>query len=487
MLSSTSTQAQWQALYTGVAQYHERWLTGAPSQSLPSLLPADHQTVPPLQALALCSQLHLFTKPTPSSALTAVPALPTLSVATLPTRFRPAFRALLRELSSQPQCVDLLLKQLLRHGFTPHPLDWLPQANDSQLPEQFLPWICFAHGVTQPNLTAASWPDLPHTLRLVLLQQQRRQQPQLSHDLLLACIEGEAAERRCSYLELLQTNLTVADEPLLRRGLSDRSEKVRQICRQFLYQLDLPYEEPPADKTVLQDLTQWLQQERCGFLLTSKKIVAKLGKNSVQSQNLVQALAQTPLPQIANALDITVDTLLTQWSFADNQGTGLHNPNYALLSNAARYLPHASVVSLLKRLTEQLAQETPQAKLGLTPLLERLSQQQQLEWLQHLLSHGHVDFDAAVSLNQSAQCWLFMTPALWQSSKLNRQFSELLNQWQQEAKRDQVTPQLERCLRWFGLLLPADTARVIMQQACAAGLAATSPMLETLNFQLNLP
>lgn len=393
----------------------------------------------------------------------------------------------MRELAALPHADDLLLQLLRRYGYTPHPLDWLPQANCSQLPAVFLPWFSLVHGATTTELTTENWSELPHALRLALLQQLRVQQKIQTHDLLLTCIEQENADRRLSYLEVLQAGLSATDEPLLRRGLADRSEKVRQLCRQYLTQLGLPFEEPAVDSASLQDLATWLQQERFGFLLASKKIVAKIGKNSVQTQNLLLALEQIPLPQIAKALDINVDTLIEQWSFVDNQGSQLHNPNRAFLSNAARYLTPPQLQGLVKRLEEPQLRDLSLASLGLAPIFARLSEQAQLQLLQQLLNRVQTDQDFAVVAQLTADFWPFMTPIKWRSSPLSRQLNEHLKQWQQAESKEQVLPQLARWLCWLGLVLPQDTAQLLQQELRAVGLVANSPLLFTLNFQLNLP
>lgn len=485
MLNSQAQDELWLQVQQTARQYQQRWLTGGACDTLPAILSSDNDTAA-LQALAVVSQLHLFEQTLPASALTPVATLPILALPSLPTRCRPAFRALLRDISVLPWASELLLQQLIAHGFTPHPQDWLPKPNDTVLPSTFLPWLCFVNGHECFELTNTSWSNLPHVLRIALLRHQRVHSPNAAALVLRNHLEHDNAERRLAYLALLQIGLSADDTHLLRQGLGDRSEKVRLLCRQLLWQLDIDNEDIESAPDEIADLTQWLRQERCGLLLTSKKIVAPIANNSVKTKQQLHALEQVGLPLIAKAFGITVEGFLQQWSFAENYGTAGYCPNLALLTNAARWLPSSAVMPLLLRLISQHIRTLSIQQLGLAPLFARLCSAQQLEAMQQLLQHMEPDYDLPQLISLAPLPWSFLTADTWQHQPLQRQLTSLLQQWQDTDQQAQIAPTLERFLRWLGLLVPNTTAQLIVQQALAAGIAPPSTMLETLNFQLSL-
>lgn len=533
---ATDALAQWQRLQHGLAEYEARWLTGASCQALATLVPhaaAPSDSAAPsdaasLQALAFYSQLHLFNKPNVASSLTPVAALPTLSMPCLPLSCRPAFRALLRELAQTPSAVDLLIKQLVQRGVAPHPADWLPSASDQHLPDSLAPWLAVVRGESQRELDQDNWADFSLNRRLQLFKQLRQRHPQQASALLLQCIEQEPAQQRLSYLELLQHQLSVSDEPLLRQGLQDRALHVKQRCYQFLVQLGLDAQDPSADAAVLQELTACFSHQGRGLFsaFSQKQWLFSLPNNSVQADHLLKALASVSLPTLASALGISVDSLLTQWAFDQNQGDGAGSPNIAFVHNACRYLTAAQCQQFLHHIIKTYASSVPLGRLRLANLFARLPPAQQQDAMQLLLMHFNAEQGIQVLLDVFAEPWTSVSPTVYQRSPLQRHLAGLFARLSSATSQDptshhsstqvsstqastqvsssqvsssqvsnsqavppdtQLEHELQSWLRWLGLLLPKDTATLLLQAALKAGIAPTSPWLETLNFQLSLP
>lgn len=70
--------------------------------------------------------------------------------------------------------------------------------------------------------------------RLAFLRQVRRQDPDRARELVASTWKSEKANGRVAQLEILATNLTMADEPWLETVLDDRSKNVRQASAALL-------------------------------------------------------------------------------------------------------------------------------------------------------------------------------------------------------------------------------------------------------------
>ncbi|MBN1430951.1 MAG: hypothetical protein JXB07_21460 [Anaerolineae bacterium] len=145
--------------------------------------------------------------------------------------------------------------------------EWLEALYRSgkQLPEEYLP-ILLALGVQKSDLREAivkvigergrwlaaindtwhyavtsddeaDWETASTSARVLFLRRLRATNPDRARELIEAAWATERADERARYLETLQVNLSMADEPFLEACLDDRSKKVRDIVPVLLARL----------------------------------------------------------------------------------------------------------------------------------------------------------------------------------------------------------------------------------------------------------
>ncbi|MBE9101787.1 DUF5691 domain-containing protein [Vacuolonema iberomarrocanum] len=83
----------------------------------------------------------------------------------------------------------------------------------------------------------AVWQNGRRSDRVLVLQRWREADPNAARAALEAVWSTESAKDREAFIAVLQTNLTIADEPFLETALSDRAKSVRQIAVNLLVQL----------------------------------------------------------------------------------------------------------------------------------------------------------------------------------------------------------------------------------------------------------
>jgi hypothetical protein len=81
------------------------------------------------------------------------------------------------------------------------------------------------------------WQTGKRDARLALLQRLRADAPPRARELLASTWQQEAAKERATFLQVLQTNLSMQDEPWLETVLDDRSSNVRGIAADLLARL----------------------------------------------------------------------------------------------------------------------------------------------------------------------------------------------------------------------------------------------------------
>ncbi|MBE9010822.1 hypothetical protein IQ250_11455 [Pseudanabaenaceae cyanobacterium LEGE 13415] len=171
------------------------------------------------------------------------------------------------DLNDQPRCsprAASFLEQILQSGSNPaqHLSEWLELATqkEQRVPEQFLPRLLSIHrqqkvlpvlgvrgrwlAAQNPTwnsaidtLTDIDWETSTDKVRLVYLRQLRPVQPDQARELLQSTWKEESAEMRTQFLEILHSELSVADEPFLEEQLSDRSKPVRRKVADLLVRL----------------------------------------------------------------------------------------------------------------------------------------------------------------------------------------------------------------------------------------------------------
>ncbi len=78
------------------------------------------------------------------------------------------------------------------------------------------------------------WEEGTKSERIDALKTLRRSDPQTAREWLEAAVDKEKAEERLKYINVLESNLSLADETFLEVRLDDRSEQVRQLAARLL-------------------------------------------------------------------------------------------------------------------------------------------------------------------------------------------------------------------------------------------------------------
>jgi hypothetical protein len=85
--------------------------------------------------------------------------------------------------------------------------------------------------------TEADWETGTPSARLLYLQELRSHNPDHARELLQSTWKQETASDRAKFLETFRVGLSMADEPFLEDGLSDRSKEVRRVAVDLLASL----------------------------------------------------------------------------------------------------------------------------------------------------------------------------------------------------------------------------------------------------------
>lgn len=464
----------------------QRWLIGDGGLrlALPSHWPLPEQASEDdiaLMALAFCSQYPLLEQPQAPAKLRALPALPPLSLPCLPSSQRPAFRQILGELNRHDRLYQSLLWLMVSRNLVPHPQDWLPSHNDTDLPPILTPWLGWNGNSEISALTADTWGDFMPAQRLAAMAELRRQHPDTARELLAAMAPAESAEKRYDLYQLLAVGLTADDMPLLESLSADRSQKVKELAARL--KMRLGEQGAQAQDETLTELVGWLTLKSRGLLRRETQVLAPALKNSVQYRERCAALADVPLPQLAAGLGMDVDALLSQWAFADNMGSHGQSPNRSLLGNVAASLPDEQVWAVAQSLMNMSWEQGYDPMGYLEILAPRLAEEARVELANGLLIKAPADMLPSALCGLFNGEWRWLTLAVFSKSRATAQ---LIKRVKKQAKSDELDYQLINAMAQLGLCLSLECANWLLNELRDAGLHVMHPMLDHLKFNVSL-
>ncbi|MCL2716500.1 MAG: DUF5691 domain-containing protein [Alphaproteobacteria bacterium] len=305
-----------------------RWATGGSAAAVApaawvDLLGSD-PTEAELRLLALSGQLlesaiALPTTERGALALRTLPDLPRLAPGTVPDRFRPVLRRLQHDSNGADWAC--LLHLLAARGFTVHPADWLPAADNSELPDVYAPWrdwAAMAHGAATSRgreideINIETWDLFYPAERCAALKALRRLDPEAARALLEAKLAGEDAAKRLALVECLSIGLSPTDLPLLQTlATSDRAPRVKAQAVQYLARLGAA----PTSATSNDDAA-----ELADYFSTGLKGGFKLKplKTTAQKNRRAQLLSNTDFASFAASLQFSPLELAQNWPFASD-------------------------------------------------------------------------------------------------------------------------------------------------------------------------
>jgi hypothetical protein len=385
-----------EAIYDAMGSVLTRWTMGSAAAPAATVWSAELGAEPAeaeLRLLALSGQfLGIAVTAEPPLELRVLPDIPALALPTVPEALRPLVQRILSAFKETQRKTELL-DFLAARGWTTHPAEWMPTANDEDAPDVYAPWRDWA-GIAASNsvvrrqagdrLTADNWEDFWPAARKVALSELRRSDPEAARTVLEAKLASENADVRLPLLSLLATGLSDADIPFLEGIASnDRAPKVKALAASLLARLG----KGPAVGEDIAELAGFFSVKIKGLLRRSRVIQFENVKTPAQVHRRAALLESADIASLARALALTPQELVDAWSWdVDRQADA------ALTSLVAR----TGTDSLVAQTAEAVSQ--CDASFFLAALTPRLAPGQRSELAEKLLRTRRFSFDMAKTI-----------------------------------------------------------------------------------------
>ncbi len=183
-------------------------------------------------------------------------------------------------------------------------------------------------------------------------------------------------------------------------------------------------------------------------------------------------------------MELTLDALLEQWSFADNHGKGNHSPNESLLHNIAASLPEAQVMLAAQRLLQAAADDGTDPSLSLRILAPRLSEEACIGLAGHLLARSDLLPNTLGIL--FAEEWRWLSPEVFSQSPSVALLMQRIKVLSSADEPEEADFLLTQAMKLMGLCLGYDCAQWLLAQITNMGLSPLHPLLEYLKFNVSL-
>ncbi|WP_179505834.1 MULTISPECIES: DUF5691 domain-containing protein [unclassified Sphingomonas] len=316
-----------------------------------------------LRLLALTGQLlGTMAVAEPAGDLQVLGDLPRLAKPPLPEALRPRCRRILAALRDADQR-RALLALLDRRGWTMHPADWLPGANEHDLPATYAAWQDWvaqaAACADTDEISPENWDRFGPAARRVAFAELRRRDPARASALLAAKIASETPDRRLLFLDLL-TGLSATDVPLLETLASDRAPRVKARAMALLARLG----KGGAVDEDAREIAGFFSTKTTGWLRKSLRIVPQELKTPAQRNRRGALMEALTLTAMAQALALSPEELIAAWPWGEDT-----HADHALAAMAERSAADEVVVLVAEALASQPGSDI----LAFIPLLPRMS------------------------------------------------------------------------------------------------------------------
>ena len=341
-----------EAIFDTMGDVLARWTMGSTAAPAASLWKADLGADPneaELRLLALSGHfLGVAITAEPPAELRALPDVPALALPTVPETARPLVRRLLAA-----QIKNELLRFIALRGWTVHPGDWMPDANDEGVPDVYAPWRDWAEIVASTakvqhqaadRLTPENWEDWWPAARKVALTELRQRDPATARVLLEARLAGENADTRLRLLGLLAIQLSDADVSFLEGiAATDRAPKVKALAASLLSRLSRGTTGSSED---VAELKGFFSVQVKGLLRRTRVIQFENAKTPAQRQRRAVLLEGVDLAAFAGALGLAGPELMAAWSWNTDP-----EADHALIALVARSGTDALVMQVAEAVT----------------------------------------------------------------------------------------------------------------------------------------
>jgi hypothetical protein len=326
-----------EAIFDAMGETLARWTMGSAAAPTASMWKADLGAEPQeaeLRLLALSGQfLDVAVMAEPPAELRTLPDIPPLALPTVPEASRPLERRVLAAMKETRPKAELLHFLAMR-GWTVHPADWMPAANDDEAPDVYAPWRDWAEIAASTTkvgrqaagrITAETWQDYLPAARKVVLAELRRRDPAAARGVLEAKLADESADARLRLLELLTIGLSDADIPFL-EGIvtTDRAPKMKTLAACLLARLGrgagldgVGLDGVGLDGAGLgeaaEELKGFFSVQAKGLLRRSRVIRFDNAKTPAQRQRRAALLESIDIGSLAGVLGLTAEELAAAW------------------------------------------------------------------------------------------------------------------------------------------------------------------------------
>ncbi|WP_247527898.1 DUF5691 domain-containing protein [Bradyrhizobium sp. 199] len=274
-----------------------------------------------MRLLALAGQfLSTAVTTEPSAALRVLPDIPALALPTVPETLRPLVRRILATKKQGKVKTDLLYF-LAARGWTSHPADWMPEADDEDAPDVYAKWRDWAaiaasnsaaRRQTDDRLTAENWDDFWPAARKVALIELRRREPSAARAVLEARLAGENADVRWRLLSLLAERLSDDDLTFLEAiAANDRAPRVKALATSLLARLG----RGSAAGEDTAELAGFFAVKTMGLLRRARVVQAEPLKTPAQSLRRKALFDGADFASFADALGLAPQELIAAWDW----------------------------------------------------------------------------------------------------------------------------------------------------------------------------
>jgi hypothetical protein len=385
-----------EAIYDAMGSVLTRWTMGSAAAPAAPVWSAELGAEPAeaeLRLLALSGQfLGVAVTAEPPPDLRVLPDIPALALPTVPEALRPLVRRILSAFKETQRRTELL-DFLAARGWTTHPAEWMPSANDEDAPDVYAPWrdwagIAASSSVVRrqagDQLTADNWEDFWPAARKVALTELRRRDPAAARTVLEAKLASENADVRLPLLALMATGLSEADTAFL-EGLAanDRAPKVKALAASLLARLG----KGAAVGDDIAELAGFFSVKMKGLLRRSRVIQFENVKTHAQVQRRAALLESADIASLARALTLNPQELVDAWSWdVDRQAD----------ASLAGLVARTGTDSLVAQTAEAMSQGD--ASVFLDALTPRLAPGQRSELAERVLRTRRFSFDMAKTI-----------------------------------------------------------------------------------------
>jgi hypothetical protein len=308
-----------EAIFDAMGQVLALWTMGsaaAPAASMWKEVLGTEPEEAELRLLALSGQfLGVAVTADPPAELRVLPDLPALAMPIVPEAARPLVRRLLAT-----KIKNEALRFIALRGWTVHPADWMPDANDEDVPDVYAPWrdwaaIVASTAKAQPTaveqITSENWGDWWPAARKVALIALRRRDPAAARALLESKLAGENADVRLRLLGLLESGLSEADVPFLESvAAAERAPKVKALGASLLSRLSRG---GAASSENLAELKAFFTVKVKGLFRRTRVIQFEKPKTPAQAKSRADLFESVDFAAFAGALGLTGQELIAAW------------------------------------------------------------------------------------------------------------------------------------------------------------------------------